>query len=111
MTPANEAWIREIAATDSIGTAAKIARICMEEIDQLRARASAESKDPFVSPGLGDAMLIRISEYQSLMQAKERLHTWDCWAYRVVHDDDFAPMPYLPGEITRPVSRRKAGQA
>jgi hypothetical protein len=112
MTPANEAWIREIAATDAIGTAAKIARICMEEIDSMRkqlkesSRHRPEKKD--LAPVQDNPRVICITkERLELLEIRDhRLTRWDEWADQVIHGEIIPPMPM---EAIR--RRRKAGQA
>lgn len=112
MTPANEAWIREIAATDAIGTAAKIARICMEEIDSMRkqlkesSRHRPEKKD--VAPVQDTPRTISITKerLEYLETRDHRLTRWDEWARQVNNGEAIPPMP------AKAIHRRqKEGQA
>lgn len=122
MTPANEAWIREIAATDAIGTAAKIARICLEEIDQLRAL----NQSPSIIPQ--GSVVITEERLEYLEMRDRRCWEWDAWAHSEIYDDGQRPLPEGPVPVIPPQTtlaamrqlvaqkpqasrRRKAGQA
>lgn len=118
MTPANEAWIREIAEIGGTGAAAKIARICLEELDSLRNQLKEATRaKPGKQPKMEGAEEAPIKDNpRTVSIAKERLEyleirdhrltRWDTWARDVLDGAIIPPMP-----VAAVGRRKKAGQA